>query len=900
MALKPGARLGSYEVVSPLGRGGMGEVYRARDTRLHRDVALKVLPDALAGDPTRLARFRREAQVLAALNHPNIATIYGLEEPAAGQGAPTLVMELVEGPTLADRIVRGPLPIDEALAIARQIADALEAAHEQGIIHRDVKPSNIKVRPDGTVKVLDFGLAKALDPNQTEPRGFSPEAVDADAPTVTSPATLTRAGVLLGTAAYMAPEQAMGKAVDRRADLWAFGVVLYEMLTGRRAFEGTEVTEILAGIIKSDPDWSALPAGLPPAIRTCLRRCLQKSPRQRLQAIGDARLALEGAFDVPVSDAVTVQRAAPASGNWRRAALWTVAGVALGGLVAVLFVRTLAPPPNPPPTARLTIPLGLVEGFPGRGRGLAISPDGRQVIYRTSEGLWLRPLAEPQARLLPGTAGANWPFFSPDGRSIGFHADWQIKTMLLPNGTPLAICDVDQELGGVTWAEDNTIVYVTRFRGGIWRVAAGGAPQPLLELAPGEDVGSPQILPGGEWLLFSLSGPAEPWDEGRIVVQSLDTNERRTLVEGARDASYRAGRLLFVQEGVLVARPFDLRALVFTGERVVLAENVRVLNQNWVEAIYAMSHAGTLVYSGALPPRVRQLVWKDRPGNEEAVTAIEPGPWVNPRISPDGTRVALQRMDPEGWRLWIWDIARGRASQLTFGPGLQMDPVWTRDGTSIVYGSSHAAPQEPPGLFQKAADGTGGIERLTKGETGQLPIMPSNFSPDGRLVFVDNPTRSLVELVPGGDRATRTLLGPDGTGTYPSYPALSPDGTLLAFAIGGGVANSDGRGTIRVRTFPDVQAGQWRIEATGARIPIWSRTDQELFFRVDDAMMAVPYETSPTFAPLAPRRLFDLSSSYHQNYDVAPDGRFLFAKALPPTPEDQRAANELVVILNPF
>ena len=520
MALTAGNRLGPYEITAQIGVGGMGEVYRATDTTLNRQVAIKVLPESLASDGERIARFEREAKTLASLNHTNIAQIYGFEKSS---GVHALVMELVEGPTLADRIAQGVIPVDEALPIAKQIAEALEAAHEQGIIHRDLKPANIKLRADGVVKVLDFGLAKALEPTGAMSPGMS------QAPTITTPA-MTQAGMILGTAAYMSPEQAKGRAVDKRSDVWAFGAVLFEMLTAKRAFTGGEVSEVLASVLAREPDWTLLPGGMSPVLGTYIRRCLHKDPKQRIRDIGDVALALEGAFETGGSQtaeaAVVVQSAV-----WRRVPPW-VAGAVSGALViGLVFWGVMRP--GPQTVTRFPIPLPEGERFEGVRRLIAISPDGQHVAYTSDGGVALRSLEALQPTFIPDTSGAQGPFFSPDGQWIGFSIGNQLMKASVTGGASVTLGQVRTILIGADWGADDMILYGQNLEG-IWQApGAGGAPEQVIAVEDGEAASGPQLLPGGEWVLFTLrpSGVAE-WDQAQIVVQSLDTGERIVLING--------------------------------------------------------------------------------------------------------------------------------------------------------------------------------------------------------------------------------------------------------------------------------------------------------------------------------------------------------------------------------
>ena len=619
LSLRPGTRLGSYEITTQIGAGGMGEVYRATDTNLKRAVAIKVLPASVAGDAERLARFQREAEVLAALNHPNIAAIYGLERST---GTIALVMELVEGPTLADRIAQGAVPVDEAVTIAKQIAEALEAAHEQGIIHRDLKPANIKVRPDGTVKVLDFGLAKAME----APGGMSPGV--SQAPTITTPAMMTGAGMILGTAAYMSPEQARGKTVDKRADIWAFGCVLFEMLTGTRAFTGDDVQETFVAIMRDEPEWARLPAALSPTIGTYLRRCVQKDPRQRVQAIGDVRLALEGVFDTGASQSVGV--VAVAQPMWRRL-LPYAAGAVVASVVMGLAGWSVWPANEPRTVTRFdyVLPEGQALNFvAGTNQLLAVSPDGRHFVYSTLAGLYLRAMGELDARLIPGTAFAlgtpNFnPVFSPDGESIAYFVRGEVRRIAIGGGAPVVIAKTEMEgpvpagLAGASWGTDNTILFSARL--GIWRVSAdGGTSERVISNDKGESMGSPRLLPDGDSVLFSLTTATGPtrWDQAQIVVQSLRTGARTVVMQGGSDARYvPSGHLVYAVGNGLFAVAFDLDRLTVSGRPVPVVQGVQRSAASPATsgdtANYGVTDSGTLVYlaSGAVAGGGR---WTDR------------------------------------------------------------------------------------------------------------------------------------------------------------------------------------------------------------------------------------------------------------------------------------------------
>ena len=610
MALAPGTRLGPYEITAQIGVGGMGEVYRATDTKLKREVAVKVLPSALASDPERLARFQREAEVLASLNHPNIAAIYGLEE---ADSTKALVMELVEGPTLADRIAQGAVPVDEALPIAKQIAEALEAAHEQGIIHRDLKPANVKLRPDGVVKVLDFGLAKALEPTGAMSPGMS------QAPTITTPA-MTQAGMILGTAAYMSPEQVKGRAVDKRSDVWAFGAVLYEMLTGRRAFDAEDVSETLAAVLMREPDWAALPAVTPPTVTAVLRRCLQKDRKQGARDIGDVSLALEGAFETAAKatpDAVALQPRFPL---WRRALPFTATAVVVG-IVAGLGVWTLRPT-GPRPLIRFThvLPEGRALFRSGR-HVVASSSGGEHFVYTANDGLYLRPMDTLEDRLLVATGAPIRPFVSPDGRSVGYFdlAAVQMKRVGVTGGAAGVIADVGVPYGA-SWGPDGTILYGQP--DGIWQVSEnGGEPERVIATEPGEQAFGPQRLPGGDWVLFTLArtAGASRWDEADIIAESLTSGERRVIRSGGSDARYvPTGHLVYAHERVLYAVPFDLGRLDATGDPVPVAQDMgRAFNPaaNSGAAHYSLHHEwDTPVCAGYRGCQHINRAGLDRPG----------------------------------------------------------------------------------------------------------------------------------------------------------------------------------------------------------------------------------------------------------------------------------------------
>ena len=879
MALQPGTRLGPYEVTAQIGVGGMGEVYRATDTKLKREVAVKVLPSALASDPERLARFQREAEVLASLNHPNIAAIYGLEE---AESTKALVMELVEGPTLADRIAQGAIPVDEALPIAKQIAEALEAAHEQGIIHRDLKPANIKLRPDGVVKVLDFGLAKALEPAGSSP-GLS------QSPTITTPA-MTQAGVILGTAAYMSPEQAKGKTVDKRSDIWAFGAVLYEMLSGRRAFDAEDVSETLAAVLRAEVNWTLLPQALSPALRTFLVRCLQKDPKQRIRDIGDVSLALKGAFETAAAQ-TTDAVAGPRLQVWQRPMPAVIAALLVAVVSSLGVWSLMRPAPQPPaPLARFSIPLAPDETFSYIGRHVvALSPAGTHVVYTVNNGLSLRPVDQLQATPVSGTeAEARSPFFSPDGQQVGFYAAGQLKRVSISGGAPVTLAEAANPWGA-SWGADNMILYGQGPQG-IWRVAGtGGTPEQVIPVEDGEQAHGPQLLPGGEWVLFTWR-PAgvTSWDQAQIVMHSLATNERIVLIDGGRDARYLpTGHLVYGLNGVLLAVPFDLETRQVTGGAVPLVEGVRDAGALTGAVQFSIAATGSLVYVPGSAGAQRSLVWVDRQGRE-ARLAAPPRTYEYPRLSPDGTRVALDVRDQEE-DIWIWDLARETLTRLTFDPDPDRYPVWTPDSTRVVFSSTADGQFN---LYWKAADGTGTVDRLTESANSQYG---SSFSPDGEsLVFRENQSdtgQDLRVLSLAGDRGVETLVA---TEFAERNAELSPDGRWMAYQ-----SNQSGQMEVYVRPFPNVDDGQWQISTSGGTHPLWASNGRELLYRRGDALMTVAVQTEPSFTPGTPEVLFE--GDYYRaligrNYDVSPDGqRFLMITAGGGA-EDTSAAASIVLV----
>jgi serine/threonine protein kinase/Tol biopolymer transport system component len=875
VGIAPGVRLGPYEVLSPLGVGGMGEVYRARDTTLGRDVALKVLPDEVVRDKDRVARFRREAQILATLNHPLIASIYGIDESS---GAPALVLELVEGPNLAERLRAGRLPLDEALAVAIQVAQALEAAHQQGIVHRDLKPANIKLRPDGTVKVLDFGLAKALS--------FAAGTADSDsASTETSPA-MTRLGAIVGTAAYMSPEQARGHVVDRGADVWAFGAVLFEMLAGARAFSGNDTTETIASVLRADPDWSRLPARTPDSVRRVLHRCLEKDRRRRLADIRDARLDLEeaqrGAPEPPGTAART------SLGRGERLA-WLATTVAALAVAAWPILR--GPSSTPAPRERH---VELTTPPTSDPVSLAISPDGDKVAFvALADGrslLWVYRLDKGRAQPLRGTDGAAFPFWSPDSRSIAFVSGERLRRIDLDGDKPKTFGVAVVAAGG-TWSRDGVVLYPVVPDSPLLRISdRGGPPQRLPgpertprsgERTPGERF--PQFLPDGQHFLYYEA------ESRSVFLGSLDDPRRRPLFEADSAAVFAPpAELLFVRDGVLYSQGFDVSRFEARGEVVPLARGVAVSSLG--AAAVSASAEGSVAYRTGLADEVRQLTWVDRSGTHlGTVGGVDAAHARNPALSPDGRRVALNRSVNGNTDLWIVDVERGIASRFTDDPNPEITPVWSPDGRSIVY-SNGIAGLKGFALYLKSTATERAAVPLVR---DPLPGIVMDWSHDGRFVLYrtkESPGASWdIWAVPmEGDRKPVAV----GHEEFDEREAqFSPDDRWIAFE-----SNKSGDFEIYVRPFPGPGAST-RVSIAGGCQPRWRHDGAELFYVAPDGhLMATPVRLPSTGTGIVlgtPQPLFSarITSTVHggitHDYDVSADGRRFLMNLLveqPPTP----------------
>jgi serine/threonine protein kinase len=878
MSLSAGSRIGVYEITAPIGAGGMGVVYRARDTRLARNVAVKVLPDSFAADPERLMRFEREAKHLAALNHPHIAHVYGFEDGA-------LIMELVEGEDLAERIRRGPLTLDEALPIARQIAEALETAHEQDMVHRDLKPANIKVRPDGTVKVLDFGLAKALDPSGAAARADGTDAEALNSPTIASPA-MTMHGMILGTAAYMSPEQAKGRPVDTRADIWAFGCVLFEMITGTRAFPGNDVGETFVAILRDDPDWHALPSTTPPNIRRLIRRCLQRDVRKRLPHIGVARLEIADAGELESDPS------RPVPSRSRRIVerlIWALSGAAVVA-IAAFALRSALDSPLPSRAVRFAIDPPEGTAFVG-GNGVprfAVSPDGRNVVYQVSapgkpSHLWLRRIDTLESRPITATesdpigSGAQQPFWSPDGRTLGFFdaSTLTLNKLDLQSGLVQGVTAITGTQHGGSWNSDGTVLYASTGTNGVQRVSAAGGPitqVTSLDSSRQERVHLwPMFLPDGRrFLFFSVSRDTPP----AVYVASLDGGPPKRVVESPAMAHFAPpNTLVYVRDqDSLVAQPFDLDRLELVGEPVLITN--AILSTTSGRTAVSTSQSGVLVYAtGPGSADAFEATWMDRTGQELS----PPRPRVptsapDIRLSPDGKFLAFNRASGAGQgsrlnELWLLDTARQVETRVSTEPlGASAQAVFSPDASHVLHNR-----REKDSSFVLLNQPTSGVlpgEPLLRTPPGPS-LVPLDWSSDGRwVVYAESGgTQDGLWVLPlAGDRKARRYLSGNG---FTFGATLSPDGRWLAYTSG-----ADRRRQVFVQPFPDPSGGKWPVSAPGGRNPRWRRDGREIFFidgndRLSAAAVAL---TSPLQIGTA-SPLFHIPTQLGYPYDVAPDGQ---------------------------
>jgi len=855
----------------------MGEVYRARDTKLGREVALKFLPATFASDPQRIARFRREAQVLASLNHPHIGAIYGLDEANDNS---FLVLELVDGESLDKRIARGPIPIDEALAIARQIAEALEAAHDNGIVHRDLKPANIALTSRMSVKVLDFGLAKAIE--QGSGIGDRASENPALSPTLTSPALMTSAGVILGTAAYMSPEQARGYPADRRSDIWAFGCVLYEMLSGSRSFGGDSLSDTIAAVLRGEPDWGRLPAGTPARIRVLLRRCLQKDARQRLHHAADVRIELED------SDAEATSPVEPR----RRARIHTVAWIVLSIVCGAALASLLwwAGIRRPAVAAPIHLSLTLMNQpapfvHMNASRELAISPDGQKIVYVAHRNgkrqLFLRALGDSEGKPIDGTVGAVAAFFSPDSQWIAFGTESALQKTAVSGGSPVTIASLSSTgFYGGDWGTDDRIVFVPDYNAGLWTVAAdGGTPQPLLNTDVDKDrvcYSDPQILPGGRGVLFTLaSGRAVTADDEDVAVIEPGSRDPRILIRGASHPRYLpTGHIVYVHAGALLAVTFNITTLAITGTPVPVIEGV---GKTWSgDTAYSISDNGTLVYQAdAGVPGGGLFVLADRKGNIRPVFTKR-GNYSEFSISPDG-RTLASRVFAVNDDIWTYDTTSGAPLRLTFEPLDEIYPQWTADGAHIAYGTRTGT------IFSKSSDGSGSRQELTR---GSFPRYPTSFSRDGRqMAFVEvHPSRrrDLWVMPLDGDRRPEPLIATDADEWGARF---SPDGRWLAY-----VSDETGRDEVFIRP-SGARGGRRQLSSDGGTRPAWGPNGRELFFAHGNQLSAVTLDgdgnavgrdhvlySAPKFEDLQ----LDEEAAL---YDVMPDGEhFVFLLEQTPSP----------------
>jgi serine/threonine-protein kinase len=884
MSLTNGAKLGPYEIVAPLGAGGMGEVYRARDTRLGRNVAIKILPEQLSNDPVRKQRFEREAKTISSLNHPHICVLYDV---GSQDGVDYLVMECVEGETLAKRLEKGPLPLEQVLKYGTQIADALDKAHRNGVVHRDLKPGNIMLTPTGA-KLLDFGLAKPAAP-------LTSVATLTAAVTQSSP--MTEQGAIVGTFQYMSPEQIEGKELDGRSDIFSLGAVLYEMLTGQRAFQGKSQLGVASAILEKEPaPISTVKPMTPPALDHAIRRCLAKDPEERWQTARDLELELK--WIAEGGSQVTLAPIVPAKGIHalgRRPLILSMGALLLGVVIASLVSWGLRPSPLPRPVSRtvITLPPGqrlAVADQPA----VALSPDGTHLAYVAIQGgtqqIYLRAMDSLAATPIPGTEGAVNPFFSPDGQWLGFFAGGKLKKVSASGGTALSFNDTAFPVGA-SWNSQGMIAFAPSPVSVLQQVSeAGGTPQPLTRLAKGEVSHRwPEFLPGGKAVLFGAGTNYANWSNARVVVQKVETGERRDLIQAGTHPRYApSGHLVYMQAGSLMAVPFDLERLEVTGTAVPVVQGVLQSTPNWA-AQYSFSATGSLVYvPGGLQAAQCRLVWVNRNGAEQSL-ASPARAYRYPRLSPEGRRLAVGITEPEP-QVWLYDVSRETLTRLTFEGNANLNPIWTPDGKRIVFQSNRAG---PPNVFWQLADGSGGLERLITSEYAQAA---NSWSPDEQfLAFIEiTPTTGYdIWVLRLNDRKAQPFLRTPFT---ESAPRFSPDGRWLAY-----VSDESGRFEVYLQPYPG-PGGKWLISTEGGTEPVWNPNGRELFYRIGDKMMAVEITMQPGFSAGKPKVLFEgkylPTPITFSNYDVSPDGRhFLMLK---PSDQEAAASTQINVVLNWF